>query len=438
MLPREEILSLLRSMGVDLPRKTKLPDAELDKRLSKALDSAQYLTRVVQTPRLDPTSYPAWPKSNKPILEAIRRHNVGEATFIHNSRLRGNNDPYPLFSNAFMDLRQTLMSIGNACDNGMRPVVIQDEGDTSGICMRVLEVRQFDAQTPILILVFSHDVEDALSPASFEWISSYVSAGTATTMLNIRATVSEQQLLLRLLHQNSKRIATTYKPKQRAATESAFTLSFLLPVGPLGAQEMAKYNTNNGCSVCGDPAKQKCSRCSAVRYCDAVCQKEDWKSHRRLCNSLQGAKWQGLTFILADNFAPGNYSLNVSQFDNVQHNDMQQRLDAMIQNHDQGPPPNTHGMTPFVVKVQVKSAATLGPIPTKPEDYGSEMGIYDQRRTMHVRVLRDSSDLSHYEAVVEAVKMKSEGGVKAFLWAIRTGEWTVELCLDQFPEWQKW
>jgi hypothetical protein len=130
--------------------------------------------------------------------------------------------------------------------------------------------------------------------------------------------------------------------------------------------------------------------------------------------------------------------LNVSQFDNVQHNDMQQRLDAMIQNHDQGPPPNTHGMTPFVVKVQVKSAATLGPIPTKPEDYGSEMGIYDQRRTMHVRVLRDSSDLSHYEAVVEAVKMKSEGGVKAFLWAIRTGEWTVELCLDQFPEWQKW
>jgi hypothetical protein len=125
-------------MGVDLPRKTKLPDSELAKRLSKALDSAQYLTRVVQTPRLDPKSYSAWSKSNKPLIEAVRRHNMGEAAFIEKSKVIGNGNPFPLFSNAFMDLRQTLMSIGKACDRAViPPIIIQDEGEVSGICMRV-------------------------------------------------------------------------------------------------------------------------------------------------------------------------------------------------------------------------------------------------------------------------------------------------------------
>lgn len=35
-LSREESLGLLSSMGVNLPRKTKLPDAELEKRVTKA------------------------------------------------------------------------------------------------------------------------------------------------------------------------------------------------------------------------------------------------------------------------------------------------------------------------------------------------------------------------------------------------------------------
>ncbi|KAJ7485144.1 hypothetical protein B0H11DRAFT_1152028 [Mycena galericulata] len=432
MLPREQILGLLSSMGVDLPRRTKLSDAELDKRLSRALDSTQYLTRVIPKPPLDPATYPSWfrDKSNKPVMEAIRRHNVGEAQMIHDSRMNGVDNPIPLYTNAFMDLRQTLMTIGNACDRGMPPIVLQDTGEASGICMRVLDVKQFDNQTPVLIVVFQHDVKDSLSRGSFDWISSYVSAGTATAMLKITATVQEQHLLLRLLKSNSKRLASSYKPK-RASTESSFTLSFLIPVGPLGAQEVAKYNTNNGCSVCGDPAKQKCSRCRAVRYCDAVCQKEDWKGHRPLCTSLQGAKWQNLTFVLADQHAPGTYSLRISRYDNVQHNDMQKRLEAAEDN--QGPPVNTHGMTAFIVKVQLSlvaghNSATDGPI----------LFIYDQRQTIDAMVLRASSDAAHFDAVAEVVKTKGERGLKVFCWAIRTGDWTIDICLDHVAEWQKW
>ncbi|KAF7361421.1 MYND-type domain-containing protein [Mycena sanguinolenta] len=444
MIAREEILGLLRSMGIELPPKTKLSDAELDKRLSKALDSAQFLTRVVPAPPFDPTIYPPWfrTQSPKPVLEAIRRNNFAEATLVEMSQRRGIDNPFPLYTNAFMDLRQTLMTIGNACDRGMVPLVLQDKEQSSGICMRVLDVRQFDDRTPIVIVVFHHDLEDALSRGSFDWISSYVtgSAGhSASAMLNVTATVQEQLLLLRLLNQNKKRLVSSYKPK-RASTESSFTLSFLLPVGPLGEEEIVKYNTNNGCSVCGEPAKQKCSRCSAVRYCDAVCQKEDWKIHRPLCNSLQGGKWQGLTFVPVDRPSAGLYGLRVNKYDTVA--DLQKRLDRMKEGVEPGPPPNTHGTTAFIVKVQVNSASAKGPahslFPSDPSQDGSFLFIYDQRRTIDVSVPRESVDAASFDAVRDVLREKGERGIKGFFWAIRTGEWALDICLDRFPEWQKW
>ncbi|KAJ7186897.1 hypothetical protein C8R46DRAFT_1058361 [Mycena filopes] len=446
MLPREEILGLLSSIGVDLPPKTKLPDVELDKRLSKTLDGAQYLSRVVPTLPLDPTVYPSWfnNKSNKPIAEAIRRHNMGEATLIDASRRKGMDNPFPLYGNAFMDLRQTLMTIGNACDQGMVPLVLQDKGETSGICMRVLEVRKFDDETPIVFVVFQHDRQDALSRGSFDWISSYVSSETPVAMANITATVQEQHLLLRLLNNNKKRLASSYKPK-RASTESSFSLSFLLPVGPLGAHDMAKFNANNGCSICGEPAKQKCSRCGAVRYCDAVCQKEDWKSHRPLCSGWQGAKWQPTPFVLADSQVPGRYALRISRHDVVQHKDMQKRMEKAKDKH--GPPENTHGTTPFIVKIQVNSSQALGPahtiIRSNARDDGSNILIYDQRRSIDVMVFRSAAEEEEnanapFDAITEVVRVKGDRGIKAFCWAIRTGEWTLDICLDRLPEWQKW
>ncbi|KAJ6558178.1 hypothetical protein B0H19DRAFT_1070727 [Mycena capillaripes] len=205
-----------------------------------------------------------------------------------------------------------------------------------------------------------------------------------------------------------------------ASTESlAFTLSFLLPVGPLGSQEMAKCNTNNGCSVCGEPAKHKCSRCGAVRYCDAACQKENWKSHR-----WKNAKWQGLTFVSADRPVPNAFSLRINRYDNIQHNDVQKRMELL--KVKEGPPPNTHGTTPFIVKVQVNSATAQGPAHTlfhqSPSDDGSSILIYDQRRTFAVALLRPCSEAASFDAVAEVVKTRGDRRIKSFFWAIRTGE----------------
>lgn len=87
-------------------------------------------------------------------------------------------------------------------------------------------------------------------------------------MGHIIATAKEQVLFLRLLQRNSERFPASYKAT-RTALERDFVPSFILPVGPLSGKEVARFNSNDGCSVCGDPAKSKCARCNVKRYCGA-------------------------------------------------------------------------------------------------------------------------------------------------------------------------
>ncbi|KAJ7074798.1 hypothetical protein C8F01DRAFT_1044184 [Mycena amicta] len=458
MLTRQKILELLRDMGVELPRKTKLPDSELDKRLSKALDSAQYVPRVVPDPPLDPAMYPDWfeDSANDKLLDAVRRHNFGEAATIAASRTNGIEDPFPLYGNAFMDLRQTLMSIGNVCDKREGAefpcVAVQDKEGLSAIIMRILDVRKFDNATPIFVVLFRRDLRTAVSKTTLEWLKDNMKAAK---LANITATLEEQELLLRILTQNSKRLTKNYAHKRRQ-TESSFTLTFLLPVGPLIAKDLAKHSTNTGCTVCGEPAKSKCSRCGVVRYCDPVCQKDDWKSHRALCNKWQSSQWQQLTFVLGHERVPGAYAVRLGKFDIYQHRDLEDRVHRMndptkMATGNSTAPANTHGASPFIIKVQLSA----GPTPpsgvktgrmwdfVRPEETallpGQDMLIYDQKRALDVMVWRaDRGAGPAFDAVANIVKSKGEQGLKMFFWAVRTGDWTMDVCLEYFPEWQNW
>jgi len=40
------------------------------------------------------------------------------------------------------------------------------------------------------------------------------------------------------------------------------------------------------CGHCGIVAKLVCTRCRAVRYCSATCQKEAWPAHAKLCKAV--------------------------------------------------------------------------------------------------------------------------------------------------------
>lgn len=109
----------------------KLPDEALKKRLQQGLQAAQSSSRVLQTTPINPMVLPAWQGADKSVHEAIKRVNFSEA-YTNYQRMRKGQDITPeLFVNPVMDLRQTLMSITAAWDQGHRWCVIQDPASES-------------------------------------------------------------------------------------------------------------------------------------------------------------------------------------------------------------------------------------------------------------------------------------------------------------------
>ena len=139
-LTRSEIVTVLGYMGVDIPAHTKLSDDNLNKRLQDALNAAQYKSRFSLP--LDIKNLADWPtlKSGRPkvpsdkrLLEAVRRGNVVEMAA---TQARGGTAP-ELYVDPFMDLRQTMMSLGNHLDKGFKCVVMQDKEKEHAINIRV-------------------------------------------------------------------------------------------------------------------------------------------------------------------------------------------------------------------------------------------------------------------------------------------------------------
>ncbi|KAJ7264167.1 hypothetical protein C8J57DRAFT_1133115 [Mycena rebaudengoi] len=155
---RQETLELLSLMGVELPKKTKLMDDELDKRLTRVLDSCQYLSRVVPDPPLMPAAYTVWRTSSpdQAISRAVIRSNSDEASFIEKCRAQGIEDPIPMHTNAFSATSGSLQTIGGHVDQGYERYTFQDPGMTSDIRLRVVEVLKFDNVTPIFLVLYRH------------------------------------------------------------------------------------------------------------------------------------------------------------------------------------------------------------------------------------------------------------------------------------------
>ncbi len=40
------------------------------------------------------------------------------------------------------------------------------------------------------------------------------------------------------------------------------------------------------CAVCNMFASKRCGKCKAVYYCEDVCQKKNWKNHKKSCKKL--------------------------------------------------------------------------------------------------------------------------------------------------------
>ncbi|KAG7091274.1 hypothetical protein E1B28_010323 [Marasmius oreades] len=430
---REEKLGFLSSMGVELSPNTRLPEEAVDKRLRGAIDGAQYFYSVIDEVPVNPASFPMWSKTdpeNKPLVLAVRRGNFAEVTAM--LKARGEN-PFPLYQNAFMDVRQTLMTLGKHFDDGHPEAVLQDKGHDYAICMRVLEVRKVALDVPMFVVTYGRGAHNQPLSPTFGWISDVIarsqSNSTKIGFPQIISTPEEQNLLLSILQVNSKRLSADYVPDLRK-TEKRFMVSFFLPIGPLSQLDIGKLANCSGCIVCGNKTISKCSGCLSVEYCGRDCQKLHWKEHKPMCVSLKGGTWHTVTVsteapeiriasLLEGKPLVANYLNNQNPFHPSAY-----KSKTEVQSADPTSlPPNIHGDRPFLVKIQCPFNPVL-------RSLGGSMLIYDRQRSFHAH-FSAADDQATYDEAMKQPGMATQ--LKIYRWAKRVGDCQLSICFDRPP-----
>ncbi|EEB96698.1 hypothetical protein MPER_04124, partial [Moniliophthora perniciosa FA553] len=256
-------------MGIEIPPSTRLPESAVEHKLQKAIDATQYLKKVLPdasaTP-INPKSFPLWSKATNPksIYESTRRGNIAEALQNTKARLAGTT-AFPLYESAFIDVRQTIMSLAKNMDNGFDRAIMQDKDHNVAICIRVVEVRKVAEGVPMLVVLCGRGARDTPIMTTVAWVQEMIDS--SRQLPQITATPEEQDLFLSILNVNSRRLASSYKPS-RKKSEQKFMLSFLLPMGPLSQEDLGKLTSNaSGCIICGNKTTSKCSQCLSVEYC---------------------------------------------------------------------------------------------------------------------------------------------------------------------------
>jgi len=85
----------------------------------------------------------------------------------------------------------------------------------------------------------------------------------------------------------SQTIFPVYKYPSKPTTPSLPSQTALdhMPMASLSTIQAS--SSSPLCSMCPNPGTWKCSQCHCSRYCSKVCQKDDWRTHKLLCNSYQ-------------------------------------------------------------------------------------------------------------------------------------------------------
>ncbi|KAJ3542898.1 hypothetical protein NM688_g5924 [Phlebia brevispora] len=410
-LSREELISALNHMQVAIPPKTKLLDEALRQRLKQALNGSQDAANTIHKPDLDISKLPAWP-SGCSVYEATIRGDLNEALKIASARSRGGNDPFPLYDNPFMDLRQTVMSVAKNWDGGLKSNVVQDQSHQKcAINLRVVSVYKLDDKTPILLVLYMITTAEDPWPG-VRWVQEQQRRDGFIP--NISATEIELKMLAHLLSMNEKVLPAAVKLKKLPA-EKGFKASFLLPLGPLSFEDVGKLNLDVlGCPVCGSKASKRCAKCQMVMYCK--CQRADWPEHKKSCLSFKGGTWVTIPFTTKNPYGDFGYTANVNRFNTSRRDETSRLAD--------GPPDNIHENNPFLIKLQIGGIKDIG-----------NFLIYDRQRSFQVNFIQTAN-----REVFQKLKDEAEGprggplGLKMYRWAKRTGDFELSVCLDRAPQ----
>ncbi|KAJ3720026.1 hypothetical protein C8R42DRAFT_710715 [Lentinula raphanica] len=415
-ISREEKIELLRNMGVDLSPSTRLPQDALEKKFRSAIDASQSFSTLIPKPPFDPLTVSPWSKKTckRPLLDLVRRGSMREMYAQLQANMQGKESAWDLYENPFMDIRQTMMTIADNLDQGYKTNLVQDKESKSAICIRVVEVRMINDDTPVMMVLYRRGTRDSPSFEIVKWVQQVMGA----PLRQIVATAEEQKLLLAILNANARRLSSTYSVKRHSSgLESAFALSFLLPVGPINQYDMGKLTHSSGCVVCGKKTNSKCSRCRAMEYCGVECQRAHWSEHKPTCNSLQGGEWVEIIFSV--NTPEMRRLAAKGQGRIVSWNNMsgptKDNLKSRPYEDDPVLPTNIHSQNPFLIKMQ----------------RGPAILIYDRTRSIEV-FLCPENDLNGYEKTMSQMHT-GQMGLKIYRWAKRTGEDRLSVCLNRPP-----
>lgn len=137
-ISRDDLLILLSSMGVVLPKDNKLPVEELNRRLGQALDTSQQYSEVIKKTPVDPLSLPKWTSAEKTLYQASQRENLMEG---FQTPTPGPNNTISLAKEeTFSEMKQTLLGVAYTFDLGVKEISFLTHNDEWGIFIRVRRV----------------------------------------------------------------------------------------------------------------------------------------------------------------------------------------------------------------------------------------------------------------------------------------------------------
>ncbi|KZT36876.1 hypothetical protein SISSUDRAFT_1049290 [Sistotremastrum suecicum HHB10207 ss-3] len=408
---RDELLGTLLSMGVECLGNTKVSDAELSDRLSKALDCSQLLSpsSVSGSPllNLDPASLSPW--DDQPLRKKLGPETPQESL---ESLCRS---PGPCqYEDAFKTLRETIAFMSDVWESEAKMVVVEDEAKSAQIVIRVHDVVKLNSNTPVVVVLYKHVLLDQDTPAGqersdHEIVSALISKQSS---LRYRASLQEQRLLLRLLDLNSPRLSPSYRPRRRAC-EGHHERSFLLPLHPLSIGDVNHLSREPGCPRCGDRNAKTCTFCDYGQYCSPVCQSGEKAPHKLFCRPVAFGTWQIFTFHPLP--VLGLSYLSVSALTAI--DDEAIPFDDYFKPTTQEPPSNIYSDRPFMARIEGNSVSVR---------------VYDRLITCDFYMFRDQ-DAKSYMDLCKATGMGWQG-MWCYRWVKRVSDWQLAICVDVLPE----
>ncbi|VDB84549.1 unnamed protein product [Peniophora sp. CBMAI 1063] len=403
----DRLLHLLRVSGVEFPEFEKLITPALEKKLVLTLDYLQHFVLFTDMIPLAPADLPLW-TGRDDVHEAVS----GE-TDMMSMALEALLTKRPTDENTVIgQIHKMVFTIADRYTSGADTFILHDTDQQAAIGLRVLGVYNLKVAVPLVSVIF----RDVNGPAVAVLRSLLQSNAKRKTVVDVECSLDHQLLIRRLLFRNSARLAPEYWPVQHR-TDKDFTLSFLLPLSPLHSLQLGMIAHNAGCIVCGKLQTTRCSACLSERYCSPDCQKEHWKDHKAVCQSVRDGRW--MTFHLCDTetwngeeYYPQSIDMNTTLLNH------KRRLDRVLRGE---PPKNVHGDKVFLIHVD----GGLN---------GSRVKVHDRTRSIQSSLLEQDDGANFRELLPRPTNdLYVVDSSRTYRWARRTGDWELSICLDRKP-----